>query len=109
MARIDGLDVPHSMSDRYGEQTDTAPDALNRLSLPRQFRAEDAGAVHVCFANPEAMRFWNKPVHAKRESFSVLERFSTRSMSLGSARSLITSLSFVANSSIHSPSTKSGK
>jgi [ribosomal protein S5]-alanine N-acetyltransferase len=36
-----------------------------RLRL-RQFRAEDAEAMHECFANPEAMRFWNTPVHAKR-------------------------------------------
>jgi ribosomal-protein-alanine N-acetyltransferase len=36
-----------------------------RLRL-RQFRAEDAEAMHECFANPEAMRLWNTPVHAKR-------------------------------------------
>ncbi|CDX30373.1 GNAT family protein [Mesorhizobium sp. WSM4935] len=36
-----------------------------RLRL-RQFRAEDADAMHECFADPEAMRFWNTPVHTKR-------------------------------------------
>jgi RimJ/RimL family protein N-acetyltransferase len=36
-----------------------------RLRL-RQFRAEDTDAMHGCFANPEAMRFWNRPVHTKR-------------------------------------------
>lgn len=36
-----------------------------RLRL-RQFRAEDTEAMHECFANPEAMRFWNTPVHTKR-------------------------------------------
>jgi ribosomal-protein-alanine N-acetyltransferase len=36
-----------------------------RLRL-RQFRAEDADAMHECFANPEAMRFWNQPVYTKR-------------------------------------------
>lgn len=36
-----------------------------RLRL-RQFRAEDTDAMHECFANPEAMRFWNRPVHTKR-------------------------------------------
>jgi len=36
-----------------------------RLSL-RQFRMEDADAMHDCFANPEAMRFWNQPVHTRR-------------------------------------------
>ena len=36
-----------------------------RLRL-RQFRADDADAMHECFANPEAMRFWNHPVHTKR-------------------------------------------
>jgi RimJ/RimL family protein N-acetyltransferase len=32
----------------------------------RQFRAEDVEAMHECFADPEAMRFWNRPVHTKR-------------------------------------------
>jgi ribosomal-protein-alanine N-acetyltransferase len=36
-----------------------------RLRL-RQFRAEDADAMHACLADPEAMRFWNQPVHTKR-------------------------------------------
>jgi [ribosomal protein S5]-alanine N-acetyltransferase len=36
-----------------------------RLRL-RQFRAGDAEAMHECFADPEAMRFWNEPVYAKR-------------------------------------------
>lgn len=36
-----------------------------RLRL-RQFRPEDTDAMHECFADPEAMRFWNTPVHAKR-------------------------------------------
>jgi ribosomal-protein-alanine N-acetyltransferase len=38
------------------------------LSTPRlrQFRAEDSDAMHECFANPEAMRFWSRPVHTKR-------------------------------------------
>jgi len=36
-----------------------------RLRL-RQFRAGDVDAMHECFANPEAMRFWNRPVHTKR-------------------------------------------
>jgi ribosomal-protein-alanine N-acetyltransferase len=56
--------VPHSMSPRYGKAIHTAPYTLNpRL---RQFRAEDADAMHECFADPEAMRFWNRPVHTKR-------------------------------------------
>ena len=36
-----------------------------RLRL-RQFRLEDAEAMHECFASPEAMRFWNRPAHTKR-------------------------------------------
>jgi ribosomal-protein-alanine N-acetyltransferase len=36
-----------------------------RLRL-RQFRVEDVEAMHECLANPEAMRFWNTPVHTKR-------------------------------------------
>ncbi len=39
--------------------------ATPRLRL-RQFRAEDADAMHLCFANPEAMRFWNQPVYTQR-------------------------------------------
>lgn len=38
--------------------------ATSRLRL-RQFRADDAGAMHACFADPGAMRFWNTPVHAR--------------------------------------------
>lgn len=38
------------------------------LSTPRlrQFRAEDTDALHECFADLEAMRFWNHPVHTRR-------------------------------------------
>lgn len=36
-----------------------------RLRL-RQFRAEDAEAMHACLGSPEAMRFWNHPAHTKR-------------------------------------------
>jgi ribosomal-protein-alanine N-acetyltransferase len=36
-----------------------------RLRL-RQFRTEDTDAMHECFADPEAMRFWNRPAHTKR-------------------------------------------
>jgi [ribosomal protein S5]-alanine N-acetyltransferase len=36
-----------------------------RLRL-RQFRAEDTDAMHECYSNPEAMRFWNHPLHTKR-------------------------------------------
>ena len=36
-----------------------------RLRL-RQFRAEDSDAIHECFSNPDAMRFWNHPFHTKR-------------------------------------------
>ena len=39
--------------------------STRRLRL-RQFRAEDVDAMHLCFANPEAMRFWNQPVHMQR-------------------------------------------
>jgi [ribosomal protein S5]-alanine N-acetyltransferase len=39
--------------------------STRRLRL-RQFGGEDAEAMHRCFANPEAMRFWNHPVHTKR-------------------------------------------
>jgi ribosomal-protein-alanine N-acetyltransferase len=37
-----------------------------RLRL-RQFRVEDTHAMHECFANPEAMRFWDCPAHRRLE------------------------------------------
>lgn len=36
-----------------------------RLRL-RQFRVEDTDAMHRCFGDPKAMRFWNQPVYTKR-------------------------------------------
>jgi ribosomal-protein-alanine N-acetyltransferase len=46
-----------------------------RLQL-RQFRDEDADAMHQCFGNPEAMRFWDHPVHTKRiETERAVRRF----------------------------------
>jgi [ribosomal protein S5]-alanine N-acetyltransferase len=45
-----------------------------RLRL-RQFREEDTDAMHECFADPDAMRFWHTPVHTKRiESERVVRR-----------------------------------
>ncbi|MBV1700515.1 MAG: GNAT family N-acetyltransferase [Hyphomicrobiales bacterium] len=35
-----------------------------RLRL-RQFRLEDAEAMHRCFSSAEAMRFWNLPAHVR--------------------------------------------
>jgi [ribosomal protein S5]-alanine N-acetyltransferase len=47
----------------------------SRLRL-RQFRIDDADAMHECFASPEAMRFWNTPVHTKRiETERAVSRF----------------------------------
>ena len=46
-----------------------------RLRL-RQFREGDAEAMHRCFADTEAMRFWNTPTHAKRiETERAVRRF----------------------------------
>jgi ribosomal-protein-alanine N-acetyltransferase len=39
--------------------------STRRLRL-RQFRPEDADAMHRCFTDVEVMRFWNHPVHTKR-------------------------------------------
>jgi ribosomal-protein-alanine N-acetyltransferase len=36
-----------------------------RLRL-RQFRTDDADAMHECFADRDAMRFWNQPVYTRR-------------------------------------------
>ena len=36
-----------------------------RLRL-RQFRKDDADAMHACHGDPETMRYWDRPVHTKR-------------------------------------------
>ena len=49
--------------------------STSRLRL-RQFRVEDTDAMHQCFADPDAMRFWNQPVHTKRiETERAVRRF----------------------------------
>ncbi|WP_316194119.1 MULTISPECIES: GNAT family protein [unclassified Bradyrhizobium] len=46
-----------------------------RLRL-RQFDPGDTEAMHRCFSDPDAMRFWNHPVHTKRiESERAVRRF----------------------------------
>jgi [ribosomal protein S5]-alanine N-acetyltransferase len=46
-----------------------------RLAL-RQFREDDVNAMHGCFANGEAMRYWNTPLHMKRsETERAVKRF----------------------------------
>ena len=46
-----------------------------RLRL-RQFRTEDAEAMHACFADAEAMRVWNHPAHTRRiETERAVSRF----------------------------------
>jgi [ribosomal protein S5]-alanine N-acetyltransferase len=46
-----------------------------RLRL-RQFREDDVDAMHACFTDVEAMRYWNTPVHAKRiETERAVRRF----------------------------------
>jgi ribosomal-protein-alanine N-acetyltransferase len=46
-----------------------------RLRL-RPVCVEDTEAMHACFANPEAMRFWDRPVHTKRaETERTIRRF----------------------------------
>jgi RimJ/RimL family protein N-acetyltransferase len=45
-----------------------------RLRL-RQFRVEDTDAMHECFADPAAMRFWKTSVHTERiETERVVRR-----------------------------------
>jgi ribosomal-protein-alanine N-acetyltransferase len=49
--------------------------STHRLRL-RQFCVEDTDAMHLCFANSEAMRFWNHPVHTKLiETERAVKRF----------------------------------
>jgi [ribosomal protein S5]-alanine N-acetyltransferase len=46
-----------------------------RLRL-RQFLEDDVEAMHACFTNVEAMRYWNTPAHARRiETERAVRRF----------------------------------
>ncbi|MCB8883847.1 GNAT family N-acetyltransferase [Acidisoma cellulosilytica] len=46
-----------------------------RLCL-RQFRTDDTDAMHACFADHAAMRFWDGPAHTKRiETERAVRRF----------------------------------
>jgi ribosomal-protein-alanine N-acetyltransferase len=58
--------VPHSVSPDVAKKPLPHPTLSTRRLRLRQFRAEDADAMHECFASAEAMRFWNHPVHTKR-------------------------------------------
>jgi len=52
------------------------PTLVTRRLRLRQFSNEDVDAMHECFADPEAMRFWNTPVHSKRvETERAVHRF----------------------------------
>jgi len=42
------------------------PTLVTRRLRLRQFRADDTDAMHACYADPGAMRFWNHPVHTRR-------------------------------------------
>jgi [ribosomal protein S5]-alanine N-acetyltransferase len=49
--------------------------STRRLRL-RQFCVEDTDAMHRCFADCDAMRFWNHPVHTKLiETERAVKRF----------------------------------
>jgi ribosomal-protein-alanine N-acetyltransferase len=49
--------------------------ATPRLRL-RAFRAEDTNAMHACFTDAEAMRFWDRPVYMRRaETERTIRRF----------------------------------
>lgn len=62
---IAGMVVPAGRAPDMAKQTLLHPILVTPRLRLRQFRAEDAGAMHGCFADPEAMRFWNTPVHTK--------------------------------------------
>ena len=48
-----------------------------RLRL-RPFRADDTNAMHECYADPEAMRFWKRPPHAtSRQTERAMRRVMT--------------------------------
>jgi [ribosomal protein S5]-alanine N-acetyltransferase len=48
------------------KQPTSQPTLLISLLRLGQFRGDDTDAMHECFADSEAMRFWNAPVHTKR-------------------------------------------
>lgn len=49
--------------------------ATDRLRL-RPFRLDDTDAMHGCFGDALAMRFWNRPAHARRiETERAVRRF----------------------------------
>lgn len=58
------------------QQATPHPTLLTARLRLRQFRGDDTDAMHECFGNPEAMRFWNAPAHRRRiETERVVRRF----------------------------------
>lgn len=47
-----------------------------RLKL-REMRLSDQDAMHACFGDPEAMRFWNRPAHQHRSATERVVRRAT--------------------------------
>lgn len=52
----------------------------------RPFRLEDVDAMHACYGDADAMRFWNRPAHRRR---SETERVVRRCMAFTPARRLV--------------------
>ena len=50
--------------------------ATARLRL-RAFRLDDVDAMHACYGDAEAMRFWNRPAHVRRSETERVVRRST--------------------------------
>lgn len=48
------------------KQTEPPPVLSTARLRLRQFRTEDIEAIHECFADHDAMRFWDRPAHTKR-------------------------------------------
>ena len=59
--------------------------ATPRLRL-RPFRVDDTDAMHQCYADPEVMRFWNRPPHTRRRQ---TERTIRRAIAATPAKSRI--------------------
>ena len=59
--------------------------ATPRLRL-RPFRLEDVDGMHECYGDAEAMRFWNRPAHRRRNE---TERVVRRNMAFTPARRLV--------------------
>jgi ribosomal-protein-alanine N-acetyltransferase len=58
----DGGDGPSGPVEAMAKSASTFPTLTTRRLRLRRFEPRDAAGLHVCFGDPDAMRFWNTPV-----------------------------------------------